>query len=113
MQGLGYALTEDMAILDGSPQSILFADYLIPNSFDFPDVEVAIIESGEGKGPLGARGIGEPSIGNVAATIASALHDAIGLRPTETPMTPERVLALLDHTARASPDITETTRRTS
>jgi CO/xanthine dehydrogenase Mo-binding subunit len=111
MQGLGYALTEDMAIVDGSPQSILFADYLIPNSLDFPDVEVVMIESGEGKGPLGARGIGEPSIGNVAATIASALHDAIGLRPTETPMTPERVLALLDQSASRSPDPAETTRR--
>jgi len=110
MQGLGYALTEDMAIVDGSPQSMLFADYLIPNSLDFPDVEVAIVESGEGKGPLGARGIGEPSIGNVAATIASAIHDAIGLRPTETPMTPERILALLDQSALRSA-VASTTRR--
>jgi CO/xanthine dehydrogenase Mo-binding subunit len=110
MQGLGYALTEDMAIVDGSPQSMLFADYLIPNSFDFPDVEVAIVESGEGKGPLGARGVGEPSIGNVAATIASAIHDAIGLRPTETPMTPERILALLDRSA-LNPATASTTRR--
>jgi CO/xanthine dehydrogenase Mo-binding subunit len=96
MQGLGYALTEDMAIEDGSPQSMLFADYLIPNSLDFPDVRVAILESGEGKGPLGARGIGEPSIGNAAATVASAIQDAIGIRPSRLPMTPERVLALLD-----------------
>jgi nicotinate dehydrogenase large molybdopterin subunit len=57
------------------------------------------VESGEGKGPLGARGIGEPPIGNVAATIASAIQDAIGIRPTRLPMTPERVLALLDERA--------------
>ena len=100
MQGLGYALTEDMAMADGYPQAALFANYLIPNSYDFPDVQVAIIESGEGKGPLNARGIGEPPIGNVAATIASAIEDAIGVRPTELPITPERVLALLQqHTA--------------
>jgi len=85
-----------MAIEDGSPQSMLFADYLIPNSLDFPDVRVEILESGEGKGPLGARGIGEPSIGNAAATVASAIQDAIGIRPSRLPMTPERVLALLD-----------------
>jgi CO/xanthine dehydrogenase Mo-binding subunit len=96
MQGLGYALTEDMDIDDGYPQAALFANYLIPNAQDFPDVLVDIVESGEGKGPLGARGIGEPPIGNVAATIASAIQDAIGVRPTQLPMTPERVLGLLD-----------------
>ena len=100
VQGLGYALTEDLVIEDGYVQAALFANYLIPNAQDFPDVLVEIIESGEGKGPLGARGIGEPPIGNVAATIASAIHDAIGVRPAELPMTPERVLLLLD--ARAS-----------
>jgi CO/xanthine dehydrogenase Mo-binding subunit len=100
MQGLGYALTEDMAIEDGYVQAALFANYLIPNAQDFPDVLVDIVESGEGKGPLGARGIGEPPIGNVAATIASAIQDAIGVRPDRLPMTPERVLALLDQRAR-------------
>ncbi len=96
MQGLGYALTEDMGIEDGYVQAALFANYLIPNAQDFPDVLVDIIESGEGKGPLGARGIGEPPIGNVAAAIASAIQDAIGVRPTQLPMTPERVLGLMD-----------------
>jgi nicotinate dehydrogenase large molybdopterin subunit len=99
MQGLGYALTEDMAIEDGYVQAALFASYLIPNAQDFPDVLVGIVESGEGKGPLGARGIGEPPIGNVAATIASAIQDAIGVRPAQLPMTPERILALLDERA--------------
>jgi xanthine dehydrogenase molybdenum-binding subunit len=99
MQGLGYALTEDLGIEDGYVQAALFANYLIPNAQDFPDVLVDIVESGEGKGPLGARGIGEPPIGNVAATIASAIHDAIGVRPAELPMTPERVLGLLDRRA--------------
>jgi CO/xanthine dehydrogenase Mo-binding subunit len=95
MQGLGYALTEDVHIEEGYAESTLFANYLIPNAMDFPDIEVELIASGEGKGPLNARGIGEPPIGNVAATIASAIHDAIGIRPCELPMTPERVLALL------------------
>jgi nicotinate dehydrogenase large molybdopterin subunit len=104
MQGLGYALTEDLAVQDGYVQAALFASYLIPNARDFPDVEVDIVESGEGKGPLGARGIGEPPIGNVAATIASAIADAIGVHPAQLPMTPERVLALLDERAPATGD---------
>jgi CO/xanthine dehydrogenase Mo-binding subunit len=99
VQGLGYALTEDLVIEDGYVQAALFANYLIPNARDFPDVRAEIIESGEGKGPLGARGIGEPPIGNVAATIASAIQDAIGVRPAQLPMTPERVLRLLDERA--------------
>ena len=93
-----------MGIVDGYPQAVLFANYLIPNAHDFPDVLVDVMESGEGKGPLGARGIGEPPIGNVAATIASAIQDAIGRRPIQLPMTPERILALLDEAQRdASP----------
>jgi CO/xanthine dehydrogenase Mo-binding subunit len=101
MQGLGYALAEDLCISGGYVQAALFASYLIPTALDFPDVLTGVIESGEGKGPLGARGIGEPPIGNVAATIASAIADATGVRPAELPMTPERVLGLLD--ARSSP----------
>ncbi|HLI40766.1 MAG TPA: molybdopterin cofactor-binding domain-containing protein, partial [Streptosporangiaceae bacterium] len=100
MQGLGYALTEDVAIEDGYVQAALFADYLVPNALDFPDVLVDIVESGEGKGPLGARGIGEPPIGNVAATIAGAIAAATGVRPAELPMTPERIAALLDEKGR-------------
>ena len=103
VQGLGYALTEEVPIVDGIPASMLFADYLVPNSHDVPDVEVAIVESGEGKGPLGARGIGEPAIGNVAAAIASAIEDAIGVRPTSTPITPERVLEMIDGVGSAQP----------
>jgi nicotinate dehydrogenase large molybdopterin subunit len=102
MQGLGYALTEDVDVQDGYVQAALFADYLIPNSLDYPDVLVGLVESGEGKGPFGARGIGEPPIGNVAATIASAIQDAIGVRPAQLPMTPERILRLLD-TRRVDP----------
>jgi CO/xanthine dehydrogenase Mo-binding subunit len=95
-QGLGYALSEEILLQDGYAQSGLFSNYLIPNSIDFPDVQVEVIESGEGKGPLNARGIGEPPVGPVAPTIASAIHEAIGISPTQLPMTPERVLALLD-----------------
>ena len=94
-QGIGYALSEDCPSIDGNPVSTLFANYLIPSTMDIPDLWVDIVESGEGRGPLGARGIGEPPIGPPAATIASAVEAAIGRRPTQLPITPERVLALL------------------
>lgn len=96
MQGIGYALTEECKMVEGNPTSTLFANYLIPSSMDAPDILVDIVESGEGRGPFGARGIGEPPIGPPAAAIASAIENAIGRRPTTLPITPERVLALLD-----------------
>lgn len=98
-QGIGYALMEDCVTENGSPLSSLFADYVIPTSKDLPDIGVAVLESGEGRGPLNARGVGEPPIGPPAPTIASAVEDAIGARPRHLPITAERVLELLDQHA--------------
>jgi CO/xanthine dehydrogenase Mo-binding subunit len=95
-QGLGYALGEEIVARDGQPLSTLFADYLLPYSADLPDVRAIIVESGEGKGPFGARGIGEPPIGNPAAAIANAVAAATGVRPTRLPITPERLLDAID-----------------
>jgi CO/xanthine dehydrogenase Mo-binding subunit len=93
VQGIGYALSEEVRYVDGVCGSTLFADYLIPASNDVPDIQAIILEVGPGKGPFGARGIGEPPIGPPAAAIASAIADAVGARITELPITPERVLA--------------------
>jgi CO/xanthine dehydrogenase Mo-binding subunit len=101
VMGLGYGLMEEVVLDHGVNLSTLFATYLIPSSVDVPDVEAITIESGEGKGPFGARGIGEPPIGPPAAAIANAIADAVGVRLTELPMTPERVaraLKLLEDT---------------
>jgi CO/xanthine dehydrogenase Mo-binding subunit len=96
VQGLGYALGEEIVVADGQTASTLLASYLLPNAADLPDVRAIVVESGEGKGPFGARGIGEPPIGNPAATIANAVAAATGVRVTELPITPERLLAALD-----------------
>ena len=93
VQGIGYALNEEVRYEQGICESTLFADYLIPTSNDVPDIQAIILEIGPGKGPFGARGIGEPPIGPPAAAIASAIADAIGVRINELPITPERVLA--------------------
>jgi CO/xanthine dehydrogenase Mo-binding subunit len=92
VQGIGYALQEELAVEDGTTLSTLFADYLIPTSTDVPDIDAVGLEIGEGKGPFGARGIGEPPIGPPAAALAAAIEDAVGVRLTELPFTPERVL---------------------
>jgi CO/xanthine dehydrogenase Mo-binding subunit len=95
-QGLGYALGEEVVVQDGQVASTLLATYLLPTAADLPDVRAIIVESGEGKGPFGARGIGEPSIGPPAATIANAVAAATGVRVTRLPITAERLLDALD-----------------
>ncbi len=95
VMGLGYGLMEEVVVERGVNLSTSFAAYLIPTSLDVPDVEPVIVQSGEGKGPFGARGIGEPPIGPPAAAIANAIEDAVGVRITELPITPERVARAL------------------
>jgi CO/xanthine dehydrogenase Mo-binding subunit len=65
--------------------------YLIPTALDVPDVTTIVLESGEGMGPWGARGIGEPAMVPTAPAIANAVRDAVGVRPTRLPITPERL----------------------
>jgi CO/xanthine dehydrogenase Mo-binding subunit len=86
---------EEVVLDRGVNLSTNLASYLIPTSLDVPDVEPLLLESHEGKGPFGARGIGEPPIGPPAAAIANAVEDAIGVRITELPITPERVARAL------------------
>jgi CO/xanthine dehydrogenase Mo-binding subunit len=93
--GVGYGVMEEVVVEGGVNLSTSFAGYLIPTSLDVPDVEPLILESGEGKGPFGARGIGEPPIAPPAAAIANAIEDAVGVRMTELPITPERVARAL------------------
>jgi xanthine dehydrogenase molybdenum-binding subunit len=94
-QGVGYALSEEVEVSSGVVQSTLFADYLIPTAVDLPDIKAIGLELHPGKGPFGARGIGEPPIGPPPAALASAIRDAVGVRLRRLPMTPERVLAAL------------------
>jgi CO/xanthine dehydrogenase Mo-binding subunit len=92
VQGIGQALLEEVVVQDGVNLTGGFFQYLIPTAMDVPDIEAIVVESGEGLGPFGARGIGEPPIGPPLAAISSAIADAVGARPTQLPITPERVL---------------------
>ena len=100
VQGLGYALSERIVYDEGVNLTGAFYQYAVPTSADCPEIEVSILESGEGVGPFNARGIGEPPIGPCAATIASAIEDATGVRPRTLPMLAERVLACIDEGGR-------------
>jgi xanthine dehydrogenase molybdenum-binding subunit len=93
--GLGYALTEEVLVKDGRVLNPDFLDYRLFTSADMPDIETILIETNDPLGPFGAKGVGEMGGTPTAAAIANAIYDAVGLRLTQVPMTPERVLKAL------------------
>lgn len=90
-QGLGLALMEDYVAL----KTDNLHDYLIPTVGDMPPVVVHLIEDPEPLGPNGAKGVGEPALVATAPAILNAIRDATGVRMTEVPVTPDRMLAAL------------------
>jgi CO/xanthine dehydrogenase Mo-binding subunit len=91
VMGLGYTLSERVVYEDGVNLTGAFAQYLIPTAVEAPEIDPIVVESGDGLGPYGARGIGEPPIGPPAPAVAAALADALGRRLTVLPFTPERI----------------------
>jgi CO/xanthine dehydrogenase Mo-binding subunit len=89
--GLGYALLEEDRLAEGVTLTPNLMTYLIPTALDVPDVATIVLESGEGMGPWGARGIGEPAMVPTAPAIANAVCDAVGVRLARLPITPERL----------------------
>lgn len=97
LQGISYALYEDR-ILDRNTGKMVNANleqYKILGSRETPKIDVHIIEEYTGLTSTDALGIGEPATIPTAAAVANAIYNAIGVRMTELPITPARVLAAL------------------
>jgi xanthine dehydrogenase molybdenum-binding subunit len=94
--GLGYALSEEVQVQDGQVLNPNFHDYRLFTAADMPQIESIIIETDDPQGPFGAKGVGEMGGTPTAAAIANAIYDAVGIRMTTLPMTPERVLKALE-----------------
>jgi CO/xanthine dehydrogenase Mo-binding subunit len=93
VQGLGFALTEEM-VWDGARlANPTLMDYKIPTFAELPEeLRSFIVESHEPTGPFGAKSVGEIGMNAVAAAIANGVANAIGARLSQLPLTPERVL---------------------
>lgn len=92
-QGLGYALTEHLHFdTYGTPHGTDLADYKILGSGDLPPIRVVTVEKTDVTGPMGAKGVSEPAIIPVAPAIANAIHNAIGVRVKNLPITPEQIV---------------------
>jgi xanthine dehydrogenase molybdenum-binding subunit len=89
--GLGYALCEQLVIQAGRVVNPQFMEYALVSARDMPEIAIQLIETVDEAGPFGAKGLGESGVIPVAAAVANAVKDAIGIRLTELPLTPERV----------------------
>ena len=93
---LGFTMTEDMVYDAGQVTNANLADYKIPGFFDIPPVmENVVVEAEQKSGPFGAKGVGESGTFGVSPAIANAVDDAVGVRITEMPLTPEKVFRAL------------------
>ena len=97
VQGIGWALNEEYVYDEGGRlQNPGFLDYRIPVCSDVPMIDTVIIEVASPTHPYGVRGVGETPIIPPMATIANAMESALGIRFTELPMSPPKVLKALD-----------------
>lgn len=97
-QGLGYALYENIMRKDGAVENPKLSTYIIPSIMDVPaKLKTIFLEEPEPLGPYGARGIGEITLTPVAPAVMNAVHDAIGVRCSSLPLTPEKILSALEN----------------
>ncbi len=92
IQGMGYALMEEMDCSDGYLHTRNFDDFLMPGAMDIPPIDIIISETDVHVGPYGAKGIGELGIEMIAPAIANAHANATGKRIRELPLNLERVV---------------------
>jgi CO/xanthine dehydrogenase Mo-binding subunit len=79
-----------------------YSQYLMPGPADTPAQTSVLLERPAADGPFGAKGIGEMTANAPIPAVANAIFDAVGVRLTTMPFTPERVLRGLDELAERS-----------
>ncbi|WP_111735673.1 xanthine dehydrogenase family protein molybdopterin-binding subunit [Roseovarius amoyensis] len=95
-QGIGWALNEEYIYGDdGVLQNPGFLDYRIPVASDLPMIDTVILEIPNPGHPYGVRGVGETSIVPPLAAVANAVSAAAGVRMTDLPMSPPKVLGAM------------------
>jgi CO/xanthine dehydrogenase Mo-binding subunit len=93
---LGFTMFEKVHLDAGQVTNASLADYKIPSFHDLPLTQDNIfIDNAQSDGPFGAKGVGESAMFCVSPAIANALDDAVGIRLTELPLTPESLFRAL------------------
>jgi CO/xanthine dehydrogenase Mo-binding subunit len=92
---VGFTMSEAMQLDGGQVTNASLADYKIPGISDIPPMENELVAAEQHSGPFGAKGLGESGTFGVSPAIANAIHDAVGVRIVELPITAEAVLRAL------------------
>ncbi|MDT3684126.1 MAG: molybdopterin cofactor-binding domain-containing protein [Pseudorhodoplanes sp.] len=100
VMGQGYATTEDLIVENGVVRNPSFRDYKLVTAPEIPEIDISFIETMDGEGPQGAKGVGEAPAICVAAAVANAIYNATGVRLYALPFTPENVYRALKQQAR-------------
>ncbi|MEJ7686471.1 MAG: xanthine dehydrogenase family protein molybdopterin-binding subunit [Variovorax sp.] len=95
VQAIGWTLYEQLHLEAGRISNGNFADYTMATADSVPMLRGGLVESNDPNGPYGAKGASETAILPGAPAIANAVYDAIGVRITDLPITPEKILAAL------------------
>ncbi len=103
VQGIGWALNEEYFYDQrGILRNTGLLDYRMPTCLDLPMIETTIVEVPNPDHPLGIRGVGEVNIVPPMAAIAEAIYQAVGVRVTELPINPPRLLNALRASSRST-----------
>jgi len=98
--GLGEALFEEDTFRGGLHRGPSLLDYKIPTALEMPPVHTILVESDDPEGPFGAKEVGQGPLLPVIPAVANAIHDALGVRIDEIPITPVKIVAALRDLAR-------------
>ncbi|MEW5758981.1 MAG: xanthine dehydrogenase family protein molybdopterin-binding subunit [Candidatus Omnitrophota bacterium] len=93
--GIGYTLWEDLKFKDGIGINPTLFSYRVPRSTDMPPINSIFVETDDKEGPYGAKGMAESALLPTSAAVANAIYDAVGVRITSLPITPEKILQAL------------------
>ncbi len=94
--GMGQALSEETRYHEGLNIHGNMLDYRVPTFVESPPIETFYVESDDPNGPFGAKEAGETSLACFLPALASAVAQAVGVRATELPLTPDRLMEMLE-----------------
>ena len=94
--GLGQVMGESMSYRGSRLLNPSLLEYKIPTPQQMPEIEIHLVGADDPEGPFGAKEAGEGPLIATLPAVGNALYDAVGVRFTELPITPDRVLRGID-----------------
>jgi CO/xanthine dehydrogenase Mo-binding subunit len=94
--GLGEALMEEQVFRKGVHKIPSLLEYKSPTTLETPEIHTILVETDDPDGPFGAKEAGQGPLLPVIPAVANAVHDAVGARIDEIPISPDKVLRALE-----------------